>query len=257
MCEIFGITASRKIELNELLTEFFSHYVENPNGWGIATLDHGNISVEKEPLRVRDSLYLKHRLQSKIKSAHFFAHIRRATIGDINFENTHPFTLRDNTGRNWLLVHNGTIFEAPVLNKYQSVQEGSTDSERVLYYIVDRINNSIEENWNSFDANDRIRLIEDILRELSPNNKLNVIISDAEYTYVHKNAEGTLFRSDRDDAVLFSTKPLDLKSWEEVPNNTLFVYREGKVVYTGKQHEFSYVEDPEKIKNLFLSYSYL
>ena len=36
MCELFGVTSSSKMELNELLLEFFSHGREHPNGWGMA-----------------------------------------------------------------------------------------------------------------------------------------------------------------------------------------------------------------------------
>ena len=137
MCEIFGITAYRKVRANELLREFFSHSSEHRDGWGLVGFDDGYPSVEKEPVTAKDSAYLKARLAGEISAAHMAAHIRRATCGTQEYENTHPFVRRDAYGRAWTLVHNGHIFEAPVLRQYLDVQKGATDSERILCYIAD------------------------------------------------------------------------------------------------------------------------
>ena len=123
MCELFGISANRKVKLDGFLKRFFDHSEEHPNGWGIAFLDHQNVSVEKEPVRARDSLYLRNRLSGRIESSKMMAHIRKATIGEISFDNTHPFVKRDESGRMWVLVHNGTIFESKELSPYQYKQK--------------------------------------------------------------------------------------------------------------------------------------
>ena len=157
MCELFGVTANRRVKINELLKRFFEHSCDHRNGWGLAFLDDNSVSIEKEPIRASDSLYLKNRLTGRIETARCMAHIRKATIGDVNFSNTHPFSKRDESGRIWVLVHNGTIFESPVLSAYQYKQEGTTDSERILLYIVDQVNKHYIREQNSFDANDRIR----------------------------------------------------------------------------------------------------
>lgn len=36
MCELFGVSSGKKLILNELLSTFFSHGTEHPNGWGMA-----------------------------------------------------------------------------------------------------------------------------------------------------------------------------------------------------------------------------
>ena len=95
MCELFGVTANRKIKINDLLSRFFEHSVEHRNGWGLAFLDHNSVSIEKEPIRASDSLYLKNRLTGRIETSRCMAHIRKATMGDVSFSNTHPFSKRD------------------------------------------------------------------------------------------------------------------------------------------------------------------
>ena len=132
MCELFGVTANRRVKINDLLKRFFEHSVEHRNGWGLAFLDDDSVSIEKEPIRASDSLYLKNRLTGRIETSRFMAHIRKATVGEVNFSNTHPFSKRDDSGRVWVLVLNGTIFESPVLSAYHYCQEGTTDSERIL-----------------------------------------------------------------------------------------------------------------------------
>ena len=255
MCELFGITANRKIKINNLLKRFFEHSIEHRNGWGLAMLDDNSISIEKEPVKASDSLYLKNRLTGRLETARCMAHIRRATVGEVSFSNTHPFTKRDESGRAWVLVHNGTIFESPILSAYQYKQHGTTDSERILLYLVDHINKHYFNEMNTFDANDRIRIVDQLIKRIAPENKVNLLIYDGDYFYVHKNEEGTLFKSEHSGSVIFSTHPLTPEGWEEVPQNQLFVYKDGELIYEGEPHEHSYVHDDEKMKYMYLEYA--
>ncbi|MCR5836278.1 MAG: class II glutamine amidotransferase [Lachnospiraceae bacterium] len=257
MCELFGITANKKVNITRLLNEFFSHSDAHPNGWGFAIFDGKNISVEKEPLKAMKSHYLKSRLQDTIETSGLFAHIRKATIGGDSYSNTHPFIATDKSGRTWTLVHNGTIFDAPVLSGYRHYQKGTTDSERILLYVIDQVNQHISEESVVFNDTARFHLIENIIKELSPVNKLNLLIYDGEYLYVHKNAAGTLFIKEQSGVTMFSTRPLCDTNWSEVPQNKVLVYKEGSTVYSGTPHEHSYIEDPERIKLLFMEYSQL
>jgi glutamine amidotransferase len=183
------------------------------------------------------------------------AHIRKATMGEVSFSNTHPFIKRDDSGRTWVLVHNGTIFESPVLSAYQYNQEGETDSERILLYIVDQLNKHYVSEQNCFDVNERIKLIENIIKRLSAGNKLNIMLFDGDYFYVHTNEEGTLYKSEHSGSVIFATHPLQKSGWDEAPQNRLLVYKDGQLIHEGENHHHSYVEDEEKIKLLFLGYS--
>lgn len=256
MCELFGISANKKILLNTALKEFFSHSEEHPHGWGMAILDN-NISIEKEPEKASRSKYLKYRLEVPVNSSRLFAHIRKATIGELNFNNCHPFVKSDDSGRKWTLAHNGTIFNSEILAEYQSLQEGNTDSERVLLYIIDKINEKLKENNGCLENEVRIEFVEKLIKKLAKGNKLNLLIYDEEYMYVHKNQEGTLYLKNNEDYTMFSTRPLDSDTWKNVPINRLMVYKDGKNIYTGKKHNHTYVFDEEHYKFLFVHYSTL
>lgn len=257
MCELFGVSAARKIKVNDWLREFFSHGVEHPHGWGMAFFYGNAVSLEKQPEATYKSIYLKQRLRVNIEVDKMIAHIRLATRGSMEYENTHPFVQRDNSDRSWTLAHNGTIFESEVLNPFLRAQQGQTDSERILYYIIQTINELQEKKGVALSKEERFRCINQIVGEISPENKVNLLLFDGEFMYVHTNYQNSLHYCKKDDAVLFSTRPLDFKVWENVPMNTLQVYQNGTLVYTGTNHGQEFFDSEEKMRLLFLDYANL
>lgn len=255
MCELFGVSSGKKLELNELLSEFFSHGVEHPNGWGMAFFYGNAVSLEKQPEASHKSAYIKQRLQSKIEADKMFAHIRLATRGNLDYENTHPFVMRDNMNRTWTLAHNGTVFESDVLAPFVSKQQGQTDSERILIYILEQIN--LAQKEKELSPEERFRIIDRIMGEITPENKINLLLFDSELMYVHTNYKDSLYLCQKDEGVVISTRPLDHRKWENVPMNTLIAYKDGKQVFVGTDHGNDFFESEEKMRLLFLDYATL
>ncbi len=256
MCELFGVSSSEKINLNEYLTEFFSHGKAHPDGWGMAFFHGIEVAVEKQPINSRKSMYLKSRLSVPIESDNMFAHIRLATKGTDEYENTHPFVMRDDSGRNWTLIHNGTIFDSELLDPMFYEQKGQTDSERILVYIIKQVNARLKAGEALGDA-DRFRLIDKIIGEITPGNKVNLAIYDGELTYVHTNYRGSLHRKKQGAAMLFSTRPLGRTEWKALPMNTLQAYHDGELVFTGTNHGNEYIDTLSKTRHLYLDYAAL
>lgn len=254
MCELFAVSLKRKINLNSYLKEFYSHSNEHPCGWGMVNLDEAVPQIEKEAKKAIESDYLKTRLQEDISSANFLAHIRKATIGDIDISNNHPFVKTDKSGRTWIQIHNGTIFESKEVNRFQKVQEGTTDSERILLYIVDEMNQFIE-NHGALSEEERFYILNQAILKITPGNKVNLIIYDGENYYVHKNHEGSLFVKKCEEGSIFSTTPLDDEEWEAVPMNCLQMYREGELIREGTVHENTYIYIEEQYKYLYMAYA--
>ena len=257
MCEIFSLSSRHERNINEELREFFSHSPDHPNGWGLMVEKEGFSNWEKEPVRADKSVYLKNRLRVPVNGRVAMAHIRRATIGNENWNNCHPFCGIDRSGRRWILQHNGTIFEYDPMNKYVHIQTGETDSERILLYILDRINERIDNKGDGLTAEERFEVLDDIVCSLSYENKLNLNIYDEELLYVHTNCEGTLHLRKENESVMFSTRPLKVGNWQEVPMTRLLAYKNGEMVLEGKDHGVRYIEDQEKLKALFLAYAVL
>lgn len=221
------------IQVNDYLKEFYSHSIEHPHGWGLACMEGSEVQIEKEPVQATKSAYLKQRLSVPVTVKNAFAHIRYATIGNVEYKNCHPYTRKDESGRSWTLIHNGTIFDYPRLNRYVTVQEGDTDSERILLYLLDLVNWREKHLKRQMNTEERFRLLDAVIVKLSRGNKLNLMIYDGELLYVHTNYSGSLYELDKEGQAMFATVPLSEEKWHPVEFTTLLAYQKGKRVYTG------------------------
>ena len=252
MCELFGLSSRNKIEVNEYLRAFFRHSEQHPHGWGLAQFFGNAVQLEKEPVAAVESQYLTTRLSFPIQARSLIAHIRLASVGRLRYENCHPFVLRDIDGRAWTFAHNGTIFSpkrasGASIDDYKDTQLGGTDSERVLLYLIDRINERRMKLGRHLEAEDRFTLLDEVIAELSHDNKLNLLIWDGEYLYAHTNYADTLFtkKIPETGSLLIATKPIDSGAWEHVPFLQLQVYKDGETIWQG-HHKSEQFFDHEK-----------
>lgn len=242
MCELYAVNSREPVEINDTLKIFYGHSVRHPHGWGLAYWEQQQAIIYREPCAAKDSEYLKTILKNLIASKIAFGHIRFATVGAIGPENCHPFTGVDCCGRNWTLIHNGTIFSGTELISYEAKQKGRTDSERILLYLLDCLEEAVLENGAPLNARQRSEVVEKMALDLSPRNKLNFLIYDSEQLYVHTNMKDTLFTASQKDASFFVTSPLENAfDWKRLPLNTLLTYQDGTLVYTGKQHPNEFI----------------
>ena len=249
MCEMLAVTAKNSFRINELLETFYSHSINHKDGWGLAVFRKLSVSMEKEPLCASASKYLHQRLSRDIIAANAIAHIRRATIGRIEYANCHPFVWDDESGRTWTLAHNGTIFNGQQLSQFVGQQEGSTDSERILMYIVSLMNDLYRiKGTATFE--ERFRLLERIVGELAAGNKLNLLCFDGEVLYVHCNCRGTLSVLTESDKCIFATAPVSFDAWESVPLCQLFAYKDGELIRSGMKHSHEFIEGSQDMTSL-------
>lgn len=112
---------------------------KHPDGWGVAYY------VAKAPHLVkstqaarRDRIF--HRLSGVVASQCVVAHVRRATQGQQEIFNTHPFQF----GR-WVFAHNGNLLNFPALKAQLQAKIspelrpyvlGTTDSELIFYLLL-------------------------------------------------------------------------------------------------------------------------
>ena len=258
MCELLGFSSRKRRRRNDLLREFYSHAEAHPHGWGLARfLDGGVPSVEKEPVCATCSEHLKRLLAEPVEDRAFIAHIRLATVGHIEYENCHPFTATDNSGRIWTLAHNGTIFNGPQLNDYMGIQYGDTDSERVLLHLIDRIDREQIRLGRALDEEERFNVLATVITELSKGNKLNLLIYDGTVMYAHCNFRGTLHFRRETDAVTFSTRPLSGEGWEEVAFTSLIAVKDGEIIHTSPPHGNEYIYNPNDYRMVYMDFARL
>ena len=140
MCELLGISSARPIDAVAYLKTFYAHSVLHPHGWGLMYESGGERMFLREAVRAVDSTYLEDVITSLEPQKTLLGHIRLATVGTVCEENCHPFTGRDMTGREWTLIHNGTIYSGKLNYQYYKRQRGDTDSERVFLALLDAVN---------------------------------------------------------------------------------------------------------------------
>ena len=157
MCRLFG---SRSIAPDGVAHELLHgsnalrvQSKEHPDGWGLGWYEG------KVPRIVR-SLSPAHgdgefeKISAFVKAATVVAHVRRASIGRVAQENTHPFE----RGR-WLFAHNGTVPEWPLVAPLLEAQldqslrcQGETDSERCFLYFLTRLSQRCDPERATFAA---------------------------------------------------------------------------------------------------------
>ncbi|MEE0902085.1 MAG: class II glutamine amidotransferase [Methanobrevibacter sp.] len=242
MCEIFCFNSNTPKQLNECLECFYNHSEEHPHGWGLATMQSDEFVIRKEPIKATCSQYLRDILSNPVVGKNVFAHIRLATVGEIISPNCHPFIEADDNNRSWMLIHNGTIFDFPELDKYRDVENGDTDSERILLYIIDKINEFEKAKNAPSTIKERFNLLTEVITDLSKNNKLNLMFYDGDLTYIHSNMRDSLYYLKNDEEFLVASTPLtDDENWKSVELNKLFGLIDGRIIFESAEHENEFI----------------
>lgn len=141
MCRLFGLHAGRAVPATFWLLNAPDSLAEqsrrNPDGTGLGAFDaSGAPVVLKQPLAAwRDRAFATE--AREITGTTFVAHVRYATTGAPQEQNTHPF-LQD--GR--IFAHNGVVLGLDILDRRltelgaTNLVHGDTDSERVFALIT-------------------------------------------------------------------------------------------------------------------------
>jgi glutamine amidotransferase len=251
MCELFGFSSGKDTDISGYLREFFTHSRNNPHGWGMM-YENGSRVILKEPVSASESSFLYDMIDSLSPLKTALAHIRFATVGSINELNCHPFTGTDNSGREWTLIHNGTIFNNRHIHRYSAAQAGDTDSERFFLSLLDCMNERISRSVP--DERERFETVNHFIVSNAPRNKLNLMIYDGDLLYVHKNLKNTLCFKRLDNGIVFSTKPLDSGVWIPFPMDQVIAFRNGHEVYRGDRHKGTFVPSLEYISAMDAMY---
>ncbi|MGB0641148.1 MAG: class II glutamine amidotransferase, partial [Myxococcota bacterium] len=109
------------------------------DGWGIGYFMGNEAYILKSEAGAADDERFD-RISRRLESHTFVVHVRRATVGQIDYLNSHPFR-----HGNWVFAHNGTIYGFEQIRErvLQHIRDdlrrlvfGSTDSEHLFYFLV-------------------------------------------------------------------------------------------------------------------------
>jgi glutamine amidotransferase len=145
MCRIFAFTSRVSLKVQRSLVKADNALQlqsrRHPHGWGIAYYLAGS----REPTHVKsvasafdDDRFA--RVSEFLTSHAVIAHVRKATVGELSLENTHPFHWNE-----WTFCHNGTLFgfnqvkevlRARIADHLRPAIQGTTDSETLFYLVL-------------------------------------------------------------------------------------------------------------------------
>lgn len=146
MCRIFGFRSVIQSQVHRSLVAADNALAVqsevHPDGWGVAWyLANTPHTIKGTSAAVDDGIFA--RVSGIVASETVLAHIRKATAGDINTLNTHPFQFG-----HWVFAHNGKIRNwpqcraalvaevAPGLRRYIL---GDTDSEVFFFLFMSEL----------------------------------------------------------------------------------------------------------------------
>lgn len=191
MCELLGMSFNTPVRPSISFKGFRRRGEENPHGWGIAFYPDQSVQICKEHTKVTESLLADYVGRNpNIESKLFIAHVRKASVGTLIHQNTHPFA-RELKGKDFTFAHNGTLadFDGLPLGRFNPV--GSTDSEYAFCYLISAIE---DKGLNSWDTESFIWLHK-LFKKINGFGKFNCLLSDGSYLfcYCSEGAEGKLF----------------------------------------------------------------
>jgi glutamine amidotransferase len=149
---------------------------------------------------------------TELRGRIFNVHVRRATMGGLTYENTHPFCLGP-----YSFCHNGTIIDYPKLLEPGVMKPvGQTDSEVFFNFLM-----------HDFDDDHARRCMRRAVRELierTPFSGINFLFSDGEKLYAYKLGIFGLHWAARDGALVVSSETLtNSDTWHSVQDDVLLV----------------------------------
>ena len=158
MCRLFGYRSQAPTgvqhELLEAANALRVQSREHPDGWGIGWYEAGGPRI----LRALDAAHADEDFNAagkSVTSTTILAHVRKASVGRVAMENTHPFAWGP-----WLFVHNGTVpawdrcaaaIEAGIDPALRPLITGETDSERCFLLFLSRLQRRCSPDQATFD----------------------------------------------------------------------------------------------------------
>ena len=217
MCRVFGCVAAEPASIRHELIEAENPLVrqseDHDSGWGMSVYERAD-GLDPRCVRFPEAAFSDPDFldATDIKGRIFNVHVRRATMGGLALENTHPFCLGS-----YSLGHNGTILRYPRLLEHPSVTRprGDTDSEAFFNFLM-----------TIYDAGDPIGSLRRAVRttvERSPFSGLNFLFSDGDRLFAYRLGLFELHWLHRPGQLLVASERVTGEQWHTVQQDVLLV----------------------------------
>jgi glutamine amidotransferase len=223
MCRLLGSVSHDPVSLRHELLDAKHPLIhgadENDSGWGLAVYPRGEGEAPRctrfpDHAAAGDEFEKAADSQGRI----LMAHVRKATVGGLTAENTHPFCLGE-----YAFCHNGTLGSPDKLLAGQGEgPRGQTDSERIFHRLLREVD----------PAPDRV--VEGLRRAMTaaarcaPLSGLNFLFSDGEHLYAYRLGLFDLHWLAREGQILVASERMTRdEPWHDVRQDVLLVIGPG------------------------------
>ena len=214
MCRILGCVAREPVSIRHELLEsdnpFIRQSEEHDSGWGMAVYERPD---GDRPSCVRFARAAHgdpdFRRATEQRGRIFNAHVRRATMGGLTLENTHPFCLG-----NYSFGHNGTVLHyARLVEPGVPAAQGQTDSEHLFNFLMH------DYDPGAVAASLRRAVLAVIAR--SRFSGVNFLFSDGECLYAYRLGIFELHWAARPGELLVASEKMSDETWHTVRQDVL------------------------------------
>ena len=252
MCQLLGMNCNTPTDITFSFEGFRRRAGvtdQHTDGFGIAFFEGKGVRIFRDNRPGASSPMADLVSQYKIKSFNVISHIRKATRGDVNLENTHPF-IRELWGENWVFAHNGTVEGVyPCADcHYQPI--GTTDSEAAFCCIVSRLRELFDKKPSEKEIFDTVV---EITSDIATHGVFNFIMSNGHWMiarcstrlyYVTRKApfskalrdddveiDFSKYTTENDKVTIIATQPLTKnENWIKMKNGGYVFFKNGELV---------------------------
>jgi predicted glutamine amidotransferase len=214
MCRVFGCVSAEPVSVRHELLDAENPMIrqseEHDSGWGMAVYERSD-GAEPRVVRFPNAAHADDGFMAAtdLRGRIFNVHVRRATMGGLSLENTHPFCLG-----NYTFAHNGTVLGyRALLGGGAAEPAGDTDSEAVFHFLMRALEPA--------DVAGSLRRAMAAVVERSPFSGVNFLFSDGERLYAYRLGIFELHWLPRPGQLLVASERLTEERWHTVQQDVL------------------------------------
>ena len=214
MCRVFGCVSADPVSVRHELLEADNPLIrqseEHDSGWGMAVYDRAG-GAEPHLVRFPNAAHTDGDFvaATDLRGRIFNVHVRRATMGGLTLENTHPFSLGS-----YSFGHNGTVLEYTRLRGPGMCEpRGDTDSEQVF--------NLLMHDYEPADPVGSLRRTLETVVFSSPFSGVNFLFSDGERLFAYRLGIFELHWLARPGRLLVASERVTAEPWHTVRQDVL------------------------------------
>ena len=256
MCQLLGMNCATPTDVNFSFRGFSQRAgitADHSDGFGIAFFEDKACRLFVDNQSAVESPIAEMVRNYPIKSRNVIAHIRKATQGTINLENSHPF-MRELWGRHWIFAHNGDLldFNPPLSGRFQPL--GNTDSELAFCYLLDQLFLKFGAEHPSLE--DMFAYLQEIAPKVAEHGTFNYCLSNGQalFTYattklhwivreypfqyarlidIDMEIDFSEVTTPEDRVAIITTEPLtDNEVWQAYEPGEMILFKDGKIMLT-------------------------